>query len=64
MLFLACLPRILLQPTLLKDYYTLLFKLFKLISKYLTYVKILEKKSNATKVVLNVKKLGICFSIS
>ena len=36
-----------------KEYYTLRFKLFKFVTKYLTQIKILEKKIDITQVILN-----------
>ena len=64
--------RILLQPTrssefmrLSKEYYILQFKGFKTVSEYLTHIKILEEKIDATKVVLNKDNRTIlCLSIS
>ena len=48
------------QPTgflefirLLKEYYTVRFSAFKTILEYLTYIKVLEEKIDATKVILN-----------
>ena len=38
---------------LLKKYYILRFKSFKTITKYLTQIKILEKKIDITQVILN-----------
>jgi len=38
---------------LLKEYYTLNYNQFKTTSEYLTYIKVLEEKIDATKVVLD-----------
>ena len=64
--------RIELQPSgdsefmrLSKEYYTLQFKLFKTISEYLTRIKILEEKIDATKVILDTNNRTIlCLSMS
>lgn len=64
--------RIELQPSgsskfirLSKEYYTLQFKSFKSIPEYLTRVKVLEKKIDATKVVLDSNNRTIlCLSMS
>ena len=64
--------RVLLQPTgssefmrLSKEYYTLQFKGFKTVSEYLTHIKVLEEKIDATKVVLNEDNRTIlCLSMS
>lgn len=64
--------RIELQPSgdseflrLSKEYYTLQFKSSKSISEYLTRIKILEEKIDATKVVLNTNNRTIlCLSMS
>ena len=48
-----------------KEYYTLQFKAFKLISEYLTRIKVLEEKIDATKMVLDTNNRTIlCLSTS
>ena len=64
--------RTLLQPTgfsefirLSKEYYTLQYKAFKSVSEYLTHIKILEEKIDATKVILDTNTRTIlCLSMS
>ena len=64
--------RTLLQPTgssefmrLSKEYYTLQFKQFKTIPEYLTHIKVLEEKIDATKVTLDTDNRTIlCLSMS
>lgn len=64
--------RVLLQPTgssefmrLSKEYYTLQHKSFKSMSEYLTHIKVLEEKINATKVILDADNRTIlCLSMS
>ena len=64
--------QILLQPTgssefmrLSKEYYTLQFKAFKTVPDYLTHIKVLEEKIDATKVVLDTNNRTIlCLSMS
>ncbi|KAF6238752.1 hypothetical protein HO173_003259 [Letharia columbiana] len=64
--------RTILQPTgfsefmrLSKEYYTLQFKAFKTIPEYLTHIKVLEEKIDATKVTLDTNNRTIlCLSIS
>lgn len=58
----------LLQPTgsskfmrLSKEYYTLQFRSFKSVPEYLTYIKILEEKIDATKVILDVNNRTILY---
>lgn len=60
--------RIELQPStslefirLSKEYYTLQFESFKSIPEYLTRIKILEEKINATKVVLDTNNRTILY---
>ena len=63
---------VLLQPSgfsefmrLSKEYYTLQFKGFKSISEYLTHIKVLEEKIDATKITLDADNRTIlCFSMS
>lgn len=62
----------LLQPSgssefmrLSKEYYSLQFKSFKTISDYLTYIKVLEERIDATKVTLDTNNRTIlCLSMS
>lgn len=64
--------RILLQPTgfsefmrLSKQYYTVKFGSFKTVPEYLTYIKVLEEKIDATKVILDTNNRTIlCLSMS
>ena len=64
--------RELLQPTgssefmrLSKEYYTLRFKSFKSVTEYLTQIKVLEEKIDATQVVLNNdNRTVLCLSMS
>lgn len=64
--------RTLLQPTgfsefmrLSKEYYTLQYKAFKSVPEYLTHIKILEEKIDATKVILDTNTRTIlCLSMS
>ena len=64
--------RTLLQPTgpsefmrLSKEYYTLQFKAFKTVSEYLTKIKTLEEKIDASKVILDANNRTIlCLSMS
>ena len=58
--------RINLQPTgssefmrLSKEYYTLQFKAFKTVPEYLTQIKLLEEKTDATKVTLDTNDYTI-----
>lgn len=63
---------VLLQPSesselmrFFKKYYSLQFKSFKSISEYLTHIKILKEKIDATKVTLDTKNRTIlCLSMS
>ena len=64
--------RTLLQPSgssefmrLSKDYYTLRYNSFKSMEEYLTYIKVLEEKIDATKITLNMNNRTIlCLSMS
>ena len=48
-----------------KEYYSLQFKQFKSMSDYLTYIKVLEEKIDATKVTLDTDNRTIlCLSMS
>ena len=48
-----------------KEYYTLRFKLFKSVAEYLTHIKVLEERINATQVVLNEdNRTVLCLSMS
>ena len=60
--------RILLQPTgssefmrLSKEYHTLQLKDFKTVSEYLTHIKVLEEKIDATKVILDMNNRTIFY---
>ena len=44
-----------------KEYYTLNFKDFKTVFEYLTYIKILEERINATKVTLDMNNRTILY---
>ena len=46
---------------LLKEYYTLQFKAFKTIPKYLTYIKLLEEKIDTIKVILDTNNRTILY---
>ena len=64
--------REILQPTgssefmrLSKEYYTLRFKSFKTVAEYLTHIKVLEERIDATQVVLNEdNRTVLCLSMS
>ena len=64
--------RELMQPTgssefmrLSKEYYTLRFKSFKTVAEYLTHIKVLEERIDATKVVLDKdNRTVLCLSMS
>ena len=48
-----------------KEYYTLRFKLFKSVTEYLTQIKVLEEKIDATQVILNNdNRTVLCLSMS
>ncbi len=46
---------------LLKEYYTLQFKVFKTVSEYLTHIKVLEEKIDAIKVIFNINNRTILY---
>ena len=48
-----------------KKYYTLRFKFFKTVTEYLTQIKVLEEKIDATQVILNNdNRTVLCLSMS
>ena len=48
-----------------KEYYTLQFKLFKLVPEYLTKIKVLEEKIDSIKITLDSNnRTVLCLSIS
>ena len=46
---------------LFKEYYILNFKEFKIILEYLTYIKVLEKKIDVTKITLDTNNRTILY---
>ena len=47
-----------------KEYYTLRFKSFKSVTEYLTQIKVLEEKIDATQVILNNEnRTVLCLSM-
>ena len=48
-----------------KEYYTLRFKSFKSVAEYLTHIKVLEERIDATQVILNEdNRTIVCLSMS